>query len=52
MVVMSIKAWEDNQAEWEIYYKLREAEIEAKMTDTRLSHEEVFSSLRSRIADV
>jgi prevent-host-death family protein len=52
MVVMSIKAWEDNQAEWEIYNKLREAEIEAQMTDTRLSHEEVFSSLRSRIADV
>ena len=52
MVVMSIKAWEDNQAEWEIYNKLREAEIEAQMTDTRLSHEEVFTSLRSRIADV
>ena len=50
MVVMSMEAYEEKNFESEIYIKLKEAELEAKSTDKRLSHEEVFSGLRSRIA--
>ena len=50
MVVMSMEAYEEKQFESEIYLKLKEAELEAKATDKRLSHEEVFSGLRARIA--
>ena len=49
MVVMSMEAYEAKQFESEIYLKLKEAEFEAKTTDKRLSHEEVFSGLRSRL---
>ncbi len=51
MVVMSIEAYERRLFESEIYFKLKEAELEAKSTDKRYSHKEVFSDLRSRIAD-
>ena len=51
MVVMSIESYERKQFESEIYYKLKEAELEAKSTKKRYSHEEVFSGLRSRLAD-
>jgi len=51
MVVMSIEAYERKQFESEIYFKLKEAELEAKSTDVRYSHEEVFSDLRKNIAD-
>ncbi|WP_193332844.1 hypothetical protein [Carboxydothermus hydrogenoformans] len=37
--------------ESEIYFKLKEAELEAKTTTKRFSHDEVFSDLRSRLAD-
>lgn len=50
MVVMSIEAYERKQFESEIYIKLKEAELEAKSTNVRHSHEEVFADLRSRIA--
>lgn len=50
MVVMSIEAYERKQFESEIYIKLKEAELEAKSTDVRHSHEDVFANLRSRIA--
>lgn len=50
MVVMSIEAYEHKLLESEIYFKLKEAELEAKSTDKRLSHEEVFSDLRSMLA--
>jgi prevent-host-death family protein len=49
MVVMSIEAYEDKLFESEIYRKLKEAEIEAKTTKKRLSHQEVFSELRFKI---
>ena len=49
MVVMSMEAYEAKQFESEIYLKLKEAELEAKTTDKRLSHEEVFSGLRARL---
>ncbi|GHT70110.1 antitoxin [Spirochaetia bacterium] len=51
MVVMSMEAWEEKQFESEVYDKLLEAETEARLSDTRLSHEEVFSTLRRRIKD-
>lgn len=50
MVVMSIEAYERKQFESEIYIKLKEAELVAKSTDVRHSHEEVFADLRSTIA--
>jgi hypothetical protein len=33
------------------HFKLKEAELEAKSTDKRFSHEEMFSDLRSRLAN-
>lgn len=50
MVVMSIEAYEHKLFESEIYFKLKEAELETKATDKRYSHEEVFSDLRARLA--
>ncbi|GHV75579.1 hypothetical protein AGMMS49942_04000 [Spirochaetia bacterium] len=44
-------AGEDKQVESEIYNKLLEAETEARLSDKRLSHEEVFPALRRRIKD-
>lgn len=49
MVVMSIEAYESKLFESEIYFKLKEAELEAKSTEKRYSHEEVFSDLKARI---
>lgn len=51
MVVMSIEAYESKLFESEVFFKLKEAELEAKSTDKRYSHEEVFSDLKSRIAN-
>ena len=48
MVVMSIEAYERKQFESEIFFKLKEAQLEAESTDARYSHEEVFSDLRSK----
>jgi PHD/YefM family antitoxin component YafN of YafNO toxin-antitoxin module len=49
MVVMSMEAYEDKLFESEIYDKLKEAEMEAKSTKTRISHEAVFSKLRCKV---
>jgi len=51
MVVMSIEAYERKQFESEIFFKLKEAQLEAESTDVRYSHEEVFSDLRSKLID-
>ncbi|TZE83149.1 type II toxin-antitoxin system Phd/YefM family antitoxin [Calorimonas adulescens] len=51
MVVMSMEAYERKLFESEIYFKLKEAELQAKSTDKRFSHEEVFNDLRTRLAD-
>lgn len=51
MVVMSMEAYERKLFESEIYFKLKEAELEAKSTDKRFSHEEVFNELRARLTD-
>lgn len=51
MVVMSIEAYEARQFESEVFHKLKEAQIEAKSTDIRYSHEEVFSGLKLKVAE-
>jgi prevent-host-death family protein len=51
MVVMSIEAYERYQFESEVYFKLKEAELEAKITDKRYSHKEVFDGLRAKLSD-
>lgn len=45
MVVMSMEAYENMQFESEIYFKLREAEMEEQMSDVRYSTEEVMESV-------
>lgn len=49
MVVMSMETFEKQQYEAELYLKLKEAELEAKMTDKRLSHDDVFGGLRKKL---
>ena len=49
MVVMSMETFEKQQYEGELYLKLKEAELEAQATEKRLSHSEVFGSLRERL---
>lgn len=51
MVVMSIEAYERKQIESEVYIKLKEAELEAKLTGKRYSHEEVIGDLMARLAN-
>ena len=50
MVVMSMENWEEINFENEIYQKLIEAGAEARSNPKRLSHDEVFSPLRQKIA--
>ena len=47
---MNIEAYEQKLFESELFLKLKEAEIEAKSTKKRFSHDEVFSNLRSTIS--
>ena len=51
MVVMSMEAYERKLFKSEIYFKLKEAELEVKSTDKRFSHEEVFNELRTRLTN-
>jgi prevent-host-death family protein len=51
MVVMSMEVYERHQFESEVYLKLKEAELEAKITNKRYSHKEVFDELRTKISD-
>jgi len=51
MEVMSIEAYGRKQLEGRIYLRLKEAELEAGSTKKRYTHEEVFSNLRSTLAD-
>ncbi|MDA3940058.1 MAG: type II toxin-antitoxin system Phd/YefM family antitoxin [Spirochaetia bacterium] len=50
MVVMSIEAYENKLFKSEIYLKLKEAELEAKFTKKRYTHNEVFSDLRAKLS--
>ena len=51
MVVMSMEAYEQKMFESEVYFKLKEAELEAKTTEKRYSHKEVFDELRAKLSD-
>lgn len=51
MVVMSMEAYERHQFDSEIYFKLKEAELEAKTTGKRFMPDEVFSALRRRLQE-
>lgn len=51
MVVMSIEQYEKLQLENEIYIKLKEAELEARSTDVRYTHAQVFEKAREQLAD-
>ncbi len=49
MVVLSMEAFENLQFESEIYFKLREAEREAELTDRRYSSKEVLKAMKDVI---
>ncbi|MBQ3431321.1 MAG: type II toxin-antitoxin system Phd/YefM family antitoxin [Clostridia bacterium] len=49
MVVLSMDAYENLQLESEIYFKLKEAEKEAKMTEKKFSAKEVLSELKGAL---
>lgn len=51
MVVMSMEAFERHQFQSEVYFKLKEAELEAKTTNKRYSHKEVFDGVRTKLSD-
>ncbi len=51
MVVMSFEAYERLQFESEVYFKLKEAELQAKQTKQRFSHKEVFDSLKKALQE-
>jgi len=46
-----MEAYERHQFESEIYFKLKEAELEAETTNKRYSHKEVFNELREKLSD-
>ena len=52
MVVLSMEAYENLQLESEIYFKLREAELEAEMTDKRYSSKEVLKAMKEEASGV
>lgn len=49
MVVLSMEAYENLQFESEIYFKLQEAEKEAKLTDKRFSPKEVLTAIKGEL---
>lgn len=49
IVVMSMEAFENLQFESEIYFKLKEAEKEAELTERRFSSKEVLKEMRAAI---
>ncbi len=49
MVVLSMEAYENLQFESEVYFKLKEAEREAELTDTRYSSKDVLKAMRDAI---
>ena len=50
MVVMSMEAYERYQFESDVYFKLKDAELEANITKKRYSHKEVFAELRKELS--
>lgn len=51
MVVMGIDEYERIQLQNEIFSKLKEAEVEARTTDARHGHTEVFEQVRKQLAN-
>ncbi|NLJ25427.1 MAG: type II toxin-antitoxin system Phd/YefM family antitoxin [Firmicutes bacterium] len=51
MVVMSIEQYDRMRADAEIYVKLKEAEFEARASDARYGHAEVFDKLREQLTN-
>ena len=49
MVVLSMEAYENLQFESEVYFKLREAEQEAEMTNKRYSSKDVLKAMRDAV---
>ena len=49
IVVMSMEAYENNRYNSEVYDKLKEAELQARETAARRSHEEVMAEARARL---
>ena len=49
MVVMSMEAFEKLQFESEVYFKLKEAEREAELTDKRFSSKDVLKAMKDAI---
>jgi len=49
MVVLSMEAYESLQLDSEIYFKLREAEREAELTEQRFSSKEILKAAQEAI---
>ena len=49
MVVLSMEAFENLQFESEVYFKLREAEREAELTEQRYSSKDVLKAMKAAI---
>ena len=49
IVVMSMEAYEARRYDSEVYDKLKEAELQARETAARRSHEEVMAKARARV---
>ena len=52
IVVMSMEAYEANRYDSEVYDKLKEAELQARETAARRSHEEVMAKARARVREI
>ena len=52
MVVLSMEAYESLQFDSEVYFRLKEAEREAELTDVRFSSKDVLNAMREARADV
>ena len=49
MVVLSMEAYENLQFDSEVYFKLKEAEREAELTDQRYSAKDVLKAMKESI---
>lgn len=52
IVVMSMEAYEARRYESQVYEKLMEAELQARETKVRLSHDGVMKKARKRLEDL
>ena len=50
MVVMSIEQFERQQFDTDVFYKLKEAENEARTTTKRYTHTEIMQDMQGKIA--